>query len=54
MPISDNFKEYEKTLKAKVKKGYNPIKMALEKTKEEAKAGSGSGDRLPSSLDKQT
>jgi hypothetical protein len=41
-------------LKAKVRKGYNPIKMALEKTKEETKADAGSGDRRPSSLDKQT
>ena len=41
-------------MKAKVRKGYNPIKMALEKNKEEAKTDAGPGDRLPSSLDKQT
>ena len=46
-------KEYFKTFKAKCKKGYSEVKMALEKTKEETKTGdSGTGERRASTLDK--
>ena len=47
-------KEYLKTFKAKCKKGYNEVKMALEKPKEESKKeeSKGTADRRPSTLDK--
>jgi len=47
-PSLNAAKEYHKTYKAKVRKGYKEIKMAVEKPKEEEK----DSERLPSTLEK--